>query len=129
MYMKIQVDCKHLWDGVMVPGQIPVSGPCVKQVVTATLLSVDGRKYQATNHCDTPQTVCPRGNMPSGQGYELCKSICHQHGHAETNVIELAGENVRGGTIYVTGHTYACEACKTAAEKAGVIRICFDSIP
>lgn len=99
------------------------SGPCRKQEVTATLLGSNGDVYIATNHCDTPQSVCPRAGMPTGVGYELCKSVCNQRAHAEVNVIALAGEAAKGSTITLTGHYYACESCKAAAAAAGVEKI------
>lgn len=104
-------------------------GPCAKQVVTATLIAANGTRYIATNHCENPQQTCPRGDMPSGQGYELCRDICQQRGHAETNVIELAGENARDGIVYVTGHTYACDSCMAAARSAGVLDIHMGAAP
>lgn len=96
-----------------------MNGPCVKQVVTAILIALDGQKFIATNDCETPQTVCPRADMKTGEGYHLCKSICHQTNHAEINVLLFAGNKANGATIYLTGHTYACEPCKQAAAKAG----------
>lgn len=99
------------------------SGPCVKQTVTATVVTADGTRYVATNHCMNPQTECPRADMPTGVGYELCKSVCQQPAHAEVNAINLAGDAARGAVLYLEGHTYACEACKSAAEQAGIARI------
>jgi deoxycytidylate deaminase len=99
----------------------PGSGPCVKGVVKATLVATDGTRYVGTNYCMNPQTVCPRGDMPSGVGYELCIAICKQVGHAEVNAVNAAGENARGGTVYVEGHTYACNNCKDHASNAGAL--------
>lgn len=95
------------------------SGPCVKQTVTATLIAKSGKRYVATNHCDNPQTVCPRGDMPTGVGYHLCREICQQKAHAEVNAITLAGADAMGAKIYLEGHTYACEPCKVAAANVG----------
>jgi hypothetical protein len=96
------------------------SGPCAKQTVTATFVSAKGTKYfKTTNYCLNPQTTCPRGDMPTGVGYELCKSVCKQEGHAELNALRYAGAGASGGTIYVEGHTYACKDCQDAANSAG----------
>jgi hypothetical protein len=58
--------------------------------------------------------------MPTGEGYELCKSVCGQVGHAETNVINFAGKEANGAALYVEGHTYICESCRATAKSAGV---------
>jgi hypothetical protein len=96
------------------------AGPCLKQTVTATIVALDGSRYQATNHVLAPQSVCPRAGLATGVGYELCRDICRQPAHAEINALDLAGDACRGGTLYLTGHTYACEPCKDAARRAGV---------
>lgn len=101
-------------------------GPCAKQVVRATLVDVDGNFYVGENDCNTPQKACPRA---PGEDYTKCKTVCNQTGHAESNVIKLAGKKAKGGTIYLEGHTYACEACQKAMKYAGVIGICFSPPP
>ncbi|WP_027798273.1 cytidine/deoxycytidylate deaminase family protein [Paraburkholderia dilworthii] len=99
------------------------SGPCAKQTVTATVVSKRGDRYVATNHCMNPQTVCPRAGMATGQGYELCKSICQQPAHAEVNAILFAGGAAQGASLRLEGHTYACEQCKEVARKYGIAGI------
>lgn len=104
------------------------SGPCVKQTVTATIITPAGDEFTGTNHCLTPQMKCPREGMPSGVGYELCRTVCNQPAHAEPNAILLAvgivGRNaVRGSTLRVEGHTYACDSCKAVARAAGIARL------
>lgn len=96
------------------------NGPCAKQVVTATVLAQNGARFTATNHCDTPQDTCARAGMPTGQGYELCRSVCGQRNHAEVNAIKLAGEHAKGAALYLEGHTYACQPCTKEAEAAGI---------
>jgi deoxycytidylate deaminase len=61
--------------------------------------------------------------MPSGVGYELCKSVCQQEGHAEENALSFAGDKAKGATLYVEGHTYACGNCTSIAEQYGVKEI------
>lgn len=105
------------------------AGPCAKQIVTATVVATNGAHYVATNHTRCPQSVCPRKDMPTGVGYELCRDVCQQPGHAELNVIKLAKKKCCGATLYIEGHTYACEECKAAAVAAGIVEIKFEPPP
>lgn len=66
--------------------------------------------------------------MPTGIGYELCKSVCQQPTHSEVNAINLAGDAARGAVLHIEGHTYACEACKSVAEQAGIALIVIGGI-
>lgn len=98
-------------------------GPCVKQTVTATIVTPAGARFVGTNFCRNAQAVCPRADMPTGVGYELCKSICDQPAHAEVNAIAEAGESARGAILFLEGHTYACATCTAAATAAGISEI------
>lgn len=100
-----------------------MTGPCAKQTVTATIIALDGSRFVGTNYCKNPQPVCPRADMPSGVGYELCVSICRQPAHAEVNAIHLAGEAARGARLFLEGQTYACSSCKQACDAAGISEI------
>jgi hypothetical protein len=93
---------------------------CAKQTVTATIVAPDGRRYVGTNACANPQPACPRGDMPTGVGYHLCREVCGQHGHAEAAAIQSAAGRARGGTLYLEGHSYACAACLALAAGAGL---------
>jgi len=130
------VECERLQgfpDGyTLIPKRVvrqPVEGPCAKQTVTATLVATSGTHYIATNGVAKPQAVCPRAGMPTGEGYELCRSVCEQPAHAEVAAIALAGRHARGATLYLTGHTYACEDCQRAAREAGVADIVIGPAP
>ena len=92
-------------------------GPCAKTHVTCTIVATDGRKFVGSNWCGNAQPVCPR---EPGEGYEKCKSICHQSGHAEEDAVRLAGDAAKGATAYLHGHTYACMNCQHALFGAGV---------
>lgn len=93
---------------------------CARQVVTATLVTTDGRRFIGRNDVANPQVTCPRGDMPTGQGYELCASVCRQGSHAEVAAIRASGEtDAKGATIYLEGHTYACAACLARAAQVG----------
>ena len=104
------------------------AGPCVKQTVTATIVARDGSRFVATNYCLTPQTVCARAGMKTGEGYELCKSVCSQPAHAEVNAIRLASSYddarfIFGSMLYLEGHSYACDKCTRTAMAAGIAEI------
>lgn len=62
---------------------------------------------------------CARMNLPSGQGYELCKPI-----HAEVMAVLNAGiQNCKGAVLYLSGHYYACWNCESTVRFAGVKEI------
>jgi pyrimidine deaminase RibD-like protein len=61
--------------------------------------------------------------MPTGQGYAKCRDICHQVGHAEVVVLQAAGNLARGAQLFVEGHTYVCEPCLLAAQRAEVAEV------
>jgi len=61
--------------------------------------------------------------MPTGKGYQLCQSICHQAAHAEIVALEKAGDAARGAVLWLEGHSYACEPCKAACDAAGIVKI------
>jgi len=81
------------------------------------LITKDGERFVGTNACRNPQLSCPRAD---GEGYEKCKSICDQPGHAEEQALELAGPKAVGAMAYITGHRYACPNCQVELFKAGV---------
>ena len=94
---------------------------CAKQI-TISIIENKGSYWIGTNWCAKPQKKCPRGDMPSGEGYELCKSVCQQTGHAEENAIKEAGKGAKGGTLFLLGHTYVCDNCKVLIGRAGIER-------
>ncbi|WPP05491.1 hypothetical protein [Methylocella tundrae] len=98
-------------------------GPCAKQIVRATIVAVDGSRFVGENDCANPQPVCPRKDLPTGVGYELCHDVCGQSSHAEIAALKAAGAAARGGAIYLEGHSYACENCRAACLAAGIARI------
>ena len=98
------------------------SRKCAKQSVTAVIVN-KGNFWVGSNWCENPQEICPRKDMPSGVGYELCKDICKQKYHAEVDVCMKAGENARGGTLYLMGHTYCCDDCKKVMSEHGIEKI------
>lgn len=94
-------------------------GPCAKAQVKCTIVN-GWRKFVGENLCLKPQTECPR---QEGEGYEKCKSICKQIGHAEEVALEVAGRFAYGATAYIEGHTRCCKTCERKLKEAGVIHI------
>jgi deoxycytidylate deaminase len=94
-----------------------VIGPCAKTTVRCTLVLSGGGRIVGENWCANPQPSCPR---EADEGYEKCKTICQQEGHAEQVALRLAGERAAGAHAYLEGHTYACQACQEALFAAGV---------
>jgi hypothetical protein len=94
-------------------------GPCAKQTVRCVIWLANGEAVAATNACLNPQPKCPR---EPGEGYEKCKTICQQLGHAEVQAVQLAariGADLKGSRAVITGHTYACQHCQETLAKAG----------
>jgi deoxycytidylate deaminase len=101
---------------------------CAKQEVIAVI--VNGENYwYGSNWCAVPQQTCPRGDLPSGVGYDRCINICKQSGHAEMDALAKAGNNAKGATVYIIGHTYCCDDCKKALMDAGVKDIIVGRLP
>lgn len=84
-------------------------GPCAKLQVRCTIVTPDGSRFIGENWCASPQPVCPRA---PGEGYEKCKTVCGQLGHAEEVAVMLAGDAARGAHAYVENHTHACRNCQ-----------------
>ena len=93
------------------------AGKCAKQTVLAVLFTPDGDQFISSNYCLNPQASCPR---TGGEGYEKCKTICQQPGHAEANAIRMAGDRANGGTCLVFGHRQVCDSCRTLCEERGI---------
>jgi hypothetical protein len=97
-----------------------MTGPCAKARVICTIVAPTGDRFVGENLCANPQPVCPR---QPGEGYEKCKTVCGQLGHAEEVAARIAGAAAVGGTAYLEGHTYACDPCKAALAAVGVTDI------
>lgn len=93
---------------------------CAKEFVQAYLKTTDGNIYYGDNSCDCPQKKCPRWPW---DGYEKCKTICLQSGHAEAVAIFRAivyGSNPGGGVLWVVGNKKPCETCRNLMDAFGV---------
>lgn len=107
-------DLAKIIDGLENRGYL---GPCAKLQTKCFIVTIDDEKFIGENWCASPQKECPR---EEGEGYEKCKTICKQLGHAEQVAVELAGEKAKGGTAHVVGHSYVCRECQEALYGAGI---------
>ena len=76
------------------------------------------------HHCTEANCLRKAQNIPSGQRYELCRSV-----HAEQNAIIQAakyGSNVGGATLYCT--TQPCFICAKMLLNLGVERMVFTKV-
>ena len=94
-----------------------MTGPCAKTTVRCTLVTGTGQHIIGENWCANPQDKCPR---EEGEGYDKCKSVCKQEGHAEEVAVRVAGDRALGSRAFIQGHTYACMNCQHVLFAAGV---------
>lgn len=106
-------------------------GPCAKRRVQCLIYPVGMAGIYGENDCANPQAVCPR---EPGEGYEKCKTICQQAGHAEIVALRKAeewtanaGANLVGATAYVRGHYWICEPCGAALKAAGIAKVVIEN--
>jgi deoxycytidylate deaminase len=96
---------------------------CKKQTTIAIIMK-DGEFISiGTNEIHSDIKECPRVGMKTGEGYELCKSICNQKHHAEVDACLKAGDKAIGSTLILIGHSYCCENCKKVMREHGVTNI------
>ena len=99
---------------------------CVKQTVRAGIRTENGLWAFGSNNIKNEDIIeCPRvlQNLQSGEGYELCKDVCGQVGHAEIEAINNAknmGIDIQDATLFLTGHTYCCDNCLESMKIAGI---------
>jgi len=99
---------------------------CAKRQVWCEIETADGRRFYGDNGCRNPQEVCPRA---PGEGYEKCRTICQQKGHAEVNAViaaSIVGASLEGAKATVGGHYYVCEHCARTLRDQGVATILID---
>jgi deoxycytidylate deaminase len=96
---------------------------CKKLTTVAVIMKHNQLISIGTNSIDYGISECARKDMPTGVGYELCKSICKQKYHAEVDACIKAGENAKGATLYLIGHTYCCDNCKKVMDEHGILNV------
>lgn len=100
---------------------------CLKQSTAAVVVKnggIVGRGANAGKRVD----VCPRivHNCPTGTGYEYCKDVCKQEGHAEIMAIRDASKKtkiLKGASLYLAGHWWICKPCWDEIIKVGISRV------
>ncbi len=103
--------------------KIGLEGLCAKQTTIAIIFNSENNSFAiGHNTCANPQGTCPREvqGFATGEGYELCKSVCEQVGHAETNALRSAGDMAKGATLLLIGHNRICNDCAKAMKEAGI---------
>lgn len=99
---------------------------CLK-IKTGVIIVKDGRVVGEGYNLCSPEGFrhgeknkqCKRMDIPSGEGYELCKPL-----HAEVMaLISVGAESCRGATLYLSGHYYPCWHCESHARFAGIKKI------
>lgn len=106
-----------------------MEGKCAKQTTISIIECLNGKYYIGTNWCYNAQEECPRKDLPTGVGYEMCNEICDQNAHAEADACWQAEDEARGGTLYLLGHTYCCDNCKKIIESVGIAKVVIGDIP
>ena len=101
---------------------------CAKQTTIAIVVN-GGRAWIGSNWCSKPQTECPRKGLPTGVGYEMCSKTCGQLYHAEADACRKAGANADGATLYLLGHTYCCDSCKSIMAAYGIRDVVIGKCP
>jgi deoxycytidylate deaminase len=84
------------------------------------IVSESGDVVTGENYCRDAQQSCPR---EEGEGYEKCRSICQQVGHAEEVALvraKHAGMALEGARAVLIGHEYACTDCQKQLYDAGI---------
>jgi deoxycytidylate deaminase len=99
---------------------------CVKLQTGASIWRQGQLLGWGNNSVARPQEICPRQDMLTGTGYDLCKTVCQQHYHAERATIECAleaGHDLAGSSLFLYGHWWVCEDCWDHIIKARIARV------
>lgn len=111
---------------------IALRGTCLRRRFGAIIVKDDrivstgyvGAPRGRINCCDIGTCFRESNNIPSGQRYELCRSV-----HAEMNaIINASSEEMKGAIMYLCGlendgsytHSECCAMCKRAIINAGI---------
>lgn len=103
---------------------------CLDRTIIA-VIEYEDKIYIGTNGIINVPTQCPRSGCTINQGYELCRTVCHQPYHAEESAIIdwlIDCGNVvdkHDATISVYGAKAMCERCKALCEhyKLQVVKV------
>lgn len=117
---------KNLLEKARTTGEAKGNLPCLKRRVSAIVICLSGEAFYGENIIRNKVEECPRKDMKSGEGYELCESVCAQVGHAEVVAAQSAkmcGADLKGATVFVSGHDYVCKDCQSVLFEEGVALI------
>ncbi len=97
---------------------------CFKQGTGAVVVregKIIGRGSNAAKKVDR----CPRSEQgfQTGEGYDQCRSVCGQQGHAEVMAIKDAycrTDDLTGADLYLYGHWWCCADCWAVMIRAGI---------
>ena len=98
---------------------------CLDRTIIA-VIAYEDKIYIGTNGIINVPTECPRSGCTINQGYELCRTVCHQPYHAEESAIIACGMvDKHDATISVYGAKAMCERCKALCEhyKLQVVKV------
>ena len=102
---------------------------CLDRTIIA-VIEYQGKIYIGTNGIINVPTECPRSGCTINQGYELCRTVCHQPYHAEESaivewLIDCGNVDKHDATISVFGAKAMCERCKALCEhhKLRVVKV------
>ncbi|MFA5828628.1 MAG: deaminase [Candidatus Shapirobacteria bacterium] len=103
------------------------SKSCVKQP-TGAIVVKDEQIIGRGSNAGISVKVCPRvqQHYPTGQGYHLCREICHQEGHAEVMAIQNAlktHHDPTGSDLYLDGHWWCCQNCWAHIIKHNILHV------
>lgn len=84
-----------------------------QRLVLAVVVRAGEVLSYATNEHTEP---CKRIGFPTGVGYELCAG-CDYPNHAEYK--STKGKDLKGATLYLFGHYYACKSCEESTRESG----------
>lgn len=100
---------------------------CIKQRVGCVLVSEGNIVGVGNNDVRYPPDQCPRIGTPTGEGYGICRALCHQRSHAERDAVadfQANGyQSCHPMDAYLWGHYYACQECLMALQQIGVERL------
>lgn len=104
---------------------------CVKRPVFCVIVTKKEEYIFGSNWMNNPVIECPRANLPTGEGYHLCKEVCDQTFHAELDALSKACKLeviTWGASLYLTNHTYCCNNCINAMRASGIKYVkCIDN--
>ncbi len=106
-------------------------GAVVVKNDTIVSTGYNGAPRGTDNCCDTGECIRKKLNIPSGERYELCRSV-----HAEQNAIISANRNdTNGATLYLAGIDAdtgvmidapdCCMMCKRVVINSGITKVIF----